>query len=204
MRIGKNDVPHLTQLQNDYAKRDHELKCPQPPLNPGNTAAVFAAYQQKCCDLKTPLIDELMYKHNSYVSVGIREAQSNYRQYINGLISIVQLDPSPGNRRLVYATVAGYFTFIANAINTYVVLDPYMSCHNKLTTVEADEIISSAKSVDIECPSWLKMSVSLGVAKLKADCNGYNIEADIYKLIHRLAAKKISRQALPLYMQEQG
>lgn len=180
-------------------KRDNELKCPEPPISPGNAAVNFPAYEKQCCDLKTPLIDELMYKHNSFVSAKIKEAQSNYKQYINGLISIVQLNPSPANRRLVYATVANYFTFLQTAIGSYQVLDPYMTCHNKLTSAEAQEIITSTRNVDINCPSWLKISVSLQVAKLNADCDGYNIEADVYKLIQVGAEKKFKTGTSTLY-----
>lgn len=198
--IREDDVPFLQQLVNDYAKRDHETVCPQPPMDPGNTALTFAAYEKKCCDLKTPLIDELMSKYNSFISARIKSAQSNYKQYLNGLINAVQLDPSLANKRLVYATVSNYFTFLATAINSYKVLDPYMTCKDGLTAEEADEIIKSSRNVELKCPSWLKLNVSLKVAKLKADCEGYNIEADVYKLIQVGGTKKFSTGTSTLYV----
>lgn len=198
--IHEDDVPYLTQLQYDYTKKDMETKCPEPPMDPGNAAINFPAYEKLCCDLKTPLIDELMYKHNSFVSAKIKQAQSNYKQYINGLISIVQLDPSLSNRMLVYRTVANYFTFLQSAVGSYLVLDPYMSCHTNLTSEEAKEIIESARNVDLQCPSWLKINVSLKVASLKADCNGYNVEADVYKLLHVGVEKKFKTGTSTLYV----
>ncbi len=198
--IDEDDVPYLTQLQEAWAQKDHEIKCPEPPFSPGNTAAVFAAYEKQCCDLKTPFIDELMFKHNSFVSAKIKDAQSNYKQYINGLINIVQLDPGPGNKIMVYRTVSQYFAFLATAIGSYQVLDPYITCKEGISNAQAGAIIESARTVDLQCPSWLKLNISLKIAKLKADCNGYNIEADIYKLIQVGAEKKFKTGTSTLYV----
>jgi len=193
--ITKNDVPYLTQLNEAYAKKDQETKCPSDPF--GN----FAAQDKICCDLKTPLIDQFMKEYNSYVSVKIKDAQSNYKQYINGLISATQLDPSPGNKILVYLTVADYFSFLMGALESYKVLDPYMTCHNsKLTSEEANALIESARTIDLNCPSWLKLEASFLVAKVKADCEGYNIEADVYKLLQVGVEKKFKTGTSTLYV----
>lgn len=198
--VQEDDVPYLTQLHNDFAAKDHATPCPSPPLNSGNTPATFEAYEKKCCDLKSPLVDMLMYKYNSFMVPKISEAQSNYKQYLNGLISVIQLDLSPANKRLVYANVAGYFTFLYNAVSAYLVKERPMGCDTKMTSQEADELITSSRNVDLKCPDWLKLNVSLGVAKLKADCDGYNIEADVYKLIHVGAEKKFKTGTSTLYV----
>lgn len=198
--IHEDDVPYLTQLHEDFAKKDKATPCPNPPMDPGNAAINFAAYERKCCDLKSPLVDELMYKYNSFLSAKVKQAHSNYKQYINGLINIVQLDPSEGNKRMVYHNVAGYFTFLSQAVGGYLVKERPMGCKSKLTSKEAEALIESARSVDLKCPDWLKLNVSLMVAKLKADCNGYNIEADIYKLIHVGAEKKFKTGTSTLYV----
>ncbi len=169
-------------------------------MDPGNASANFAAYERLCCDLKTPLIDDLMYKYNSYITPKIKQAQSNYKQYINGLINIVQLDPSPGNKLMVYRTVSAYFTFLHTAIGSYLALDPYPSCHTKMTTEEANARILSARNVDMQCPDWLKVNVKLFVAKLSADCEGYSIEADVYKLIQVGGEKKFKTGTSTLYV----
>ncbi len=198
--IQEDDVPYLTQLQYDYSKKDRETVCPDPPKNPDNISSNFAAAERICCDLKTPLIDELMYKHNSFVSAKIKDAQSNYKQFLNGLINIVQLDPSLSNRMMVYKAVADYFVFLQTAIGSYLVLDPYMSCHTKMTSEEAKDAYESARNIDLQCPSWLKINLSLKVAKLKADCEGYNVEADVYKLIQVGAEKKFKTGTSTLYV----
>jgi tetratricopeptide (TPR) repeat protein len=198
--IHEDDVPYLTQLIEDHAQKDKATPCPNPPLNSGNTPATFAAYEKKCCDIKSPLVDELMYKYNSFLHAKAKQAQSNYKQYINGLINIVQLDPSEGNKRMVYHNVAAYFTFMAQAVGGYLIKDRPMGCESKLTSKEAEALIESARSVDLKCPDWLKLNVSLKVAKLKADCNGYNIEADVYKLIQVGAEKKFKTGTSTLYV----
>lgn len=198
--LSEDDVSYLIQLEYDYAKKDRERKCPEPPFSPGNTAAVFEAYEKQCCDLKTPLIDKFMSDYNSYVSSRIKKAVSNYKQYINGLINAVQLDPSMANKRMVYATVGNYFAFLGNAMGSYKVLDEHQSCKSKLTAQEAQDIIESARAIEFQCPSWLKVNASLLVAKLKADCNGFNIEADIYKMIHVGVEKKFKTGTSTLYV----
>ena len=146
------------------------------------------------------LVDALMSQYNSYIQARIDEAQSNYKKYINGMINIVQLNPSAGNKLMVYSTVADYFKFLLSALQSYQVLPLPMSCKSKLTKQEADDIIASARNVRLECPAWLKMSVSLQVAKLKADCEGFNIEADVYKLLQVGAEKKFKSGTSTLYV----
>jgi tetratricopeptide (TPR) repeat protein len=198
--VHEDDVPYLSQLVTDKAKRDHETPCPSPPMDPGNTQKIFEAYEKKCCDLKSPIVDELMYKYNSFILARVQEAQSNYKQYINGLISVIQLDPSEGNKRLVYATVGSYFTFLFNAMQSYQVLDRPMNCKSNMTSKEADDIIASARSIDIKCPEWLKLKLSLKVADLEADCSGFSIEADIYGLIKAGAEKSFESGTSTLYV----
>jgi tetratricopeptide (TPR) repeat protein len=193
--INEDDVPYLQQLHYDYLAKDKLIICPDDNgLSP-------EAYHTLCCNLKTPAIDELMNKHNSYVIPKIKQAQSNYKQYINGLIDIVQLDPSVSNKRMVYAAVGQYFTFLQTAIGSYLQLDPYSTCfNNNMSLEEALSLIESTRNVDLQCPSWLKIEVSLKLAKLKADCEGYNIEADVYKLITVGAEKKFKTGTSTLYV----
>ncbi|HUC80725.1 MAG TPA: hypothetical protein VMR70_07390, partial [Flavisolibacter sp.] len=193
--IKKNDVPYLTRLGEDMVKEEQAIKCPTDPF--GN----FAAQEKICCDLKTPVIDKYMNEYNSFVSAKIKDAQSNYKQYINGLISAVQLDPSPGNKILVYLTVSNYFSFLQGAIQSYYLPDPYMTCNtSKLTSEEAKSLIESSRNIDLNCPSWLKLNVSFLVAKVKADCQAFNVEADVYKLIHVGMEKKLKTGTSTLYV----
>ncbi len=57
----------------------------------------------------------------------------------------------------------------------------------------------SRRSLNLECPSWLKIKFSLMVAKLQADCNAFNIEADVYKTIQVGAKKEFKTGTSTLY-----
>lgn len=198
--VEEDDVPYLTGLHEQYAKRDYETPCPSPPLDPGNTKAIFEAYEKKCCDIKTPLVDQLMSTYNSFILAKFREAQSNYKQYLNGIINIVQLDPNPAHEILVYKTVADYFTFLANAINSFLAMERPQGCKSTMSTEEAEALIQSARNVNLKCPDWLKMNISLSVATLKADCSSFTIEADVYKTIQVGAEKKFTTGTSTLYV----
>ncbi len=193
--ITDDDLGHLNQLHYDYMKKDKAIECPD-----GNGISP-EAYHKMCCDLKTPPIDDLMNKYNSFIGPRIKEAQSNYKQYINGLISIVQLDPSIANKKMVYAAVGQYFSWLGGAIGAYLIKEPYMTCFdNTLSSEEAIASIESARNINLQCPSWLKMEMKLMVAKLKADCNGFNVEADVYKLINVGLEKKFKTGTSTLYV----
>jgi tetratricopeptide (TPR) repeat protein len=193
--ITEDDLGHLNQLHYDYMAKDKAIECPD------SRGLSVEAFNKICCDLKTPAIDDLMNKYNSFISKRVKEAQSNYKQYINGLISIVQLDPSIANKRLVYTAVSQYFSWLSGAIGAYLIKEPYMNCYDtKLTSEEAQGMLESARNIDLQCPSWLKIDVSLKVAKLKGDCNGFNVEADVYKLINVGLEKKFKTGTSTLYV----
>lgn len=193
--ITEDDLPHLEQLHYQYMEKDKNIVCPDAAgMSP-------EAYHKLCCTLKTPPIDDLMNKYNSYVMSKVKEAQSNYKQYINGMISIVQLDPSLSNKLMVYRSVGNYFAWLHGAIGALLIKEPYMTCFdNNISLEEAAAELESARNVDLQCPSWLKVDVSLKVAKLKADCNGFNVEADVYKLIQVGMEKKFKTGTSTLYV----
>ncbi len=193
--ITEDDLGYLNQMHYDYMSKDKAIECPD-----GRNMSV-EAFNTICCNLKTPPIDDLMNKYNAFIQPRIKQAQSNYKQYINGLINAVQLDPSVANKRLVYAAVGQYFAWLNGAIGAYLIKEPYMNCYdNNISEEEAKGQLESARNIDLQCPSWLKLDVSLKVAKLKADCNGYNVEADVYKLINVGLEKKFKTGTSTLYV----
>ena len=175
--IKEDDVATLTNMANDYYEKLHAAICPQPPVNGEHGPEVMAAYDRKCCDLHTPLADEYVNNINSFIRVRLDAAMSNWKQYINGAINIVRLDPSPGNKRLVYSMVSNYFAFLANAINAINSEPMPAECHSKYNSARADSVILSNHNIDINCPKWLNVELDLQVAKIKADCSKYAIEA---------------------------
>lgn len=197
--VRKGDGAYLTGLHYEYSDQDQKTICPEPPMEPGQAAVLFPLYEKKCCDLKTPLIDRLMSKYNSFMSARIKEAQSNYKQYINGLINAVQLNPTPSNKRWVYGKVESYFSFVYDAIQSYLILDPYMTCKTGANPDNDNTLIESARNVDVRCPSWLKMDLNLQVAKLKADCTQFGIEGELTKVFHAGFEKQFKTGTSTLY-----
>jgi len=174
--LREGDDAALIEMANVYGKNISQAVCPQAPFVPGGGADLQLAYQKKCCDIKTPIVDKYISEHNAFVQARIRLAQGRWKQYINGMIDIVQLDPSAGNKKMVYATVAGYFTFLLTSINLVATDAPPIECMVNLTTEEADNIIEASHNIDFNCPQWLNIEFSLGISKLKADCNKYSLE----------------------------
>jgi hypothetical protein len=180
----------------------NEIVCPQPPHDPLNFAVVNAAYEKKCCELKKPFTDDYISSYNAIITSRIQIVQARWKEYINGMISIVQLDPSIGNKKLVYATVANYFTFLITSAQAANFTPAPMECKLKSMSVdEADSVIAmSNRDYEIKCPEWLKINLSVGVAKLKADCDAYSVEADVYKILTVGMEKKFKTGTSTLYV----
>lgn len=175
--VTERQQQELEEIINGYYAKLKNAPCPNPPLTPGGGSDLIAAYEKKCCNLQTPIIDAYMAERNDYVKSRVSTVQGRWKQYINEMVGIVQLDPSPGNIRMVYHTVAEYFSTVIVALQTLVATEaPPYQCHVKMTTEEADEIIAASHNPDLNCPQWLNIELSMGVSKLKADCSKYSLE----------------------------
>ncbi|QNA44581.1 tetratricopeptide repeat protein [Lacibacter sediminis] len=169
------DINHIEQLLNEYNEKMMALKCPQAPA--GATFGEQEAYIKKCCDLKKPIMDAFVAQYNAFVTKRGNRAMGIWREYLNDLINIVSLDPSAGNRIMVYRNLQQYFVVLSQCWGSGQFLDPPMECSVSLTTAEADSLIASSRNLDLSCPSWLNVEIDVKVAKIKADCNKYVIEA---------------------------
>lgn len=176
--MNDNAAASIKAMLENYNARMNSIVCPSPPNVPGGGAELALAYQKKCCDMRKPIADAYVSERNAYIKNRISIVCGRWKQYINGLISNVQLDPSGSNKRMVYGIVGEYFSFLITAIQTGVCFEEAPTeCHNlNMTTEEADEIIAANHNIDINCPQWLNVSLDLQVAKLSADCTKYSIE----------------------------
>ena len=86
----------------DYYAALDESKCPDVPNIPGHGADLIAAYQKKCCDLHKPIVDAYVSKRNSFIQARFNIVNVRWKNYINGMIANVQLNPTIGNKRMVY------------------------------------------------------------------------------------------------------
>jgi tetratricopeptide (TPR) repeat protein len=167
-------VNQLKQIFTDYSQKMNAVKCPLPPPGVGNRE-IDLAYDKKCCDLKKPIIDAFMAQNNAFVKVRIDVVSGIYKQYINKLINIVSLDPSPANKRFACGPVVQYFEFLYTASVAGQFMDPPSECHFNMTSEDADSLIQSSRNIDLQCPNQLNVEIDLQVAKLKADCSKFSI-----------------------------
>lgn len=167
------------EIMTTYSNALVKVKCPPPPA--GASSDVSHAYEVKCCrELRQPIIEQRMSAYGGFWEPRIRVAQGRWKSYINQMIEIVQLDPSPGNQLAVYKTVAAYFGFLANALNysgaAEAVNKSLPICDELLTVAQADSVIEANRRWNLECPAWLNIEMDLGFGKIKADCNKYGME----------------------------
>ncbi|RXK60592.1 tetratricopeptide repeat protein [Lacibacter luteus] len=156
-----------------------KVKCPQAPA--GTSVAVQQEFEIACCEnQKRPLADVLVGELGNHVKPIFDLGVVRWKAYINQLVAIVQLDPSPSNQALVYNAVSGYFSFLNTAMIFYTggeVNNLLAGCVPNYKQVNLDSLVQSERDWKMACPSWLNIEVDLGGAAVKADCNKYAIEA---------------------------
>lgn len=155
------------------------VKCPEPP--PGSSIKVQQEFAIACCEnQKRPLADKLLGEIGSQVKPIFDLGAQRWKSYINQLVAIVQLDPSPANQAMVYNAVAGYFNFLSLAMLMYTggeVSNLLGECIPDYKPSDLDSLVQADREWKMSCPSWLNIEVDLGGASVKADCNKYAIEA---------------------------
>ena len=167
-------IDELKKMTSAYGEQMAAVKCPEPPVNA--TMAVTLAYQQKCCELKRPIIDAFIAQYNAFVMMRINVITPVWKAYLNDLINIVSLDPTSANKRYVSHIIMQYFSYLAFASQSGVFIDPPAECNTNLTKAQADSIIESSRDIDLHCPKWLNMELDLQIGKIKADCSKYSLE----------------------------
>ena len=174
----------LKNMITDYYAAMDQSKCPPVPNIPGHGADLIAAYEKKCCDLHKPIVDAYVGKRNAFVQTRWNIVNVRWKNYINGMIANVKLNPTSGNKRMVYSTIAEYFNFILNTINVSATFEPSPGeCHHSnMTSAQSDSIIAAVHSIDFNCPDWLNLELDVQVGKIKANCTAYSIEGgEIYR-----------------------
>lgn len=177
--LQEQEANHLEGLVADYYKKLSERVCPPAPQVAGGGADLMRAYQQKCCDLRKPIADDYVNARNAFVSARYQIVDARWKEYLNTMIANVQLNPTAGNKKMVYEAVAQYFGFLITTIQSAVCFEdnPTECLTGGLTSEQADEIISASHQLDWRCPSWLNLELDVQVAKIKADCSKYALEA---------------------------
>ncbi len=165
------DLSALKEKSEAYWKKKTALKCPDPPSP--LTPEIVEAYQKQCCELNKAIDQDYMLSYNAYVANRISIVQARWKNYINGLISIVRYNPSQGNKSMVYGMVSGYFLFLHTAWQSAVLIH---GCEkNTMSLEEAKAIIESSRKIDFSCPSWLQFNVGLGPVAFSGNCGAFSV-----------------------------
>jgi tetratricopeptide (TPR) repeat protein len=176
---GENEADVAAKILQTNGEDIGKVKCPEAPA--GSSVKVQQEYEIACCEQKKrPLADKLLGDLGSHITPLFELGLKRWKSYINQLVAIVQLDPSPSNQSVVYSAVSAYFAYVNTAMIFYTGgevnnLLPY--CVSKYQNIDLDSLVQSDREWRMNCPSWLNIEVDLGGAAIKADCNKYAIEA---------------------------
>jgi tetratricopeptide (TPR) repeat protein len=177
--FSKNDGKVLSEIIRVYSHAIIKIKCDSTPA--GLSLEAQEAFATKCCEERVrPLADKMLAEIADHLNPIVRVGQQRWKSYINQLVAIVQLDPSPANQMLVYNSVAGYFNFLSWGsifFNGGEVNNLLPSCVDNYDPANIDSLIASDRAWRLDCPAWLNIEVDLGGAVVKADCSKYVIEA---------------------------
>ncbi len=171
----EEDLTILREMHDEYAKQQLEYKEPWHE-NPTIRAKMI-------CDQKKPILDRYMAKRNAFIATRFAIVNPRWKEFINAIINIVQLDPTPANQGKVAHWVSQYFHFIGFASSSGEFLYPPSSCMIKITDAEMAALLQANHDFKLECPEWLKLEIPVKVAKLKLDCSEFSIEANAYDLL---------------------
>ncbi|MFN4315154.1 MAG: tetratricopeptide repeat protein [Chitinophagaceae bacterium] len=178
MPITDADMDHVRELIDEATKRMNQVKC--PPAEAGMGIEAQEAHEIRCCrEQLKPIADELVATLSGYLQPLIRKGELRWKWYINQLVETVQLDPSPGNKMMVYNAVAGYFSFQQVAMVSFPVWELnnlLPKCSMNLSNQEIDSLIQSDRDWNLNCPPWLNAEFKFDGMALKMDCNKYQIE----------------------------
>jgi len=177
--LTQNDYDNIRDMLTHHYNILNQQDCPPAPAGTGIGA--MEAYEIKCCrELKQPIADRLIYQAGAYVQPIIKKGETRWKSYINQLVEVVQLDPSPGNQAVVYNAVAGYFNYLSVAMVSFPlweVNNMLPECFKPYSQAALDSLIESDRNWRINCPAWLNAKVDFNGMSVSVDCSKYAIEA---------------------------
>ncbi|HVF81192.1 MAG TPA: hypothetical protein VM884_04640, partial [Flavisolibacter sp.] len=172
------DTETLAYMLSTYNAKMKAIEKKLPPSPDINVPGAFEAWNKIVCGLKAPVVNAFLIEYNSFVSNRIATVQPRWKHYINGLVSIVSLDPSDANKIAVYRTIQAYFSFVSFAWGSGLFLEPPQECEVKteLTIEQAEALLKSSRDPNINCPQYLNLDIDLQIARMKFDCSKYGLE----------------------------
>ncbi len=169
--FSEEDMVNSLSLAKDYAFK-YGNACPDQ-----NTYNDYEVWKTKCCAIRRPIAEGYMSQNNTFVKGRALRAMTDWKEFINGVINIYQLDPTPANKRFISGLIANYFTMLGQVANS-VRFEYPEECRNlKYNEKQADSALMSEREINMYCPPWLNIELDLLAVQLKADCEKFEVEA---------------------------
>jgi tetratricopeptide (TPR) repeat protein len=175
---GSEEAAVAADMMSRNSNAINQVKCPEAP--PGSSVSLQHEFEVACCEKnKRPLADKLLSDIGSYTQPLFRTGILRWKAYINQLVEIVQIDPTPANTAMVCNAVSSYFAYLNTAMIFYSgaeINSLLPNCNPDFKERKLDSLIQSERNWRMDCPSWLNLEVDLGGVTAKADCNKYTLE----------------------------
>lgn len=159
-------------IETEIQKIDKTVLAP-----PGSNSQEEEAYQKMRCEKKKAVYDNYMPKFNGIIEKRYKILKSRWKSYINQLIPILALDPTPGNTKMAYGTMFGYFSMLRGITESTMAPDYPMDCNTKMTLEEATALLQSKRNLDIECPEIFELEGEVFGVNVEVNCDGLKIDA---------------------------
>lgn len=177
--LNELDFNVITDIVRSYTTELNKVVCTEAPA--GSSIETQEAYAVRCCEeQQRPIADALLKTLGGRVQPLLKAGMLRHKAYINRLIAIVQLDPSPANRQMVCNATAGYFSYLSNALVYYHAGDAsnfLVKCKENYNPQETDSLIESNRLWNIECAPWMNVQIEFEGVAVKLDCNKFALEA---------------------------
>jgi tetratricopeptide (TPR) repeat protein len=144
---------------------------------PGSNYIEEQAFQQLRCQKKLDVYDKYLPQYNGIVEKRYKLLKKRWKDYINQLIPILALDPTPGNQKLAFGAMTGFFSMLKGIANQVMLPDLPIDCNVNLTTAEALQILTSKRNLSLNCPDVFKVEKEIFGVNIAVNCDGLKIDA---------------------------
>lgn len=144
---------------------------------PGSTYIEEQAFQQLRCQKKLDVYDKYLPRYNGIVEKRYKLLKKRWKDYINQLIPILALDPTPGNQKFAFGAMTGFFSMLKGIANQVMLPDLPIDCNVNLTTAEAIQILTSKRNLSLNCPDVFEVEKEIFGVNIAVNCDGLKIDA---------------------------
>lgn len=182
-----------------YHIKLQEAKYPEPPDMHNKNA--FEAYERLCCQITSSIMNNFMGAHNARIQERFDFVNGQWKAFLNELLNIIELSPTPSNKKLAYHYLTTYMSFLSGVVNNVVELDPPGEC-GSLSQEENMKLLKvSTRNLNLVCPSFLEYELPIpNVGSIKMNCSEFQLEGAPLSVVKAGYRKKFSDQTSTLYV----